>query len=102
MRRWWWILLAVVVAGGGVYVITRGRNGARGEAPRWRTATVTRGDLIVTVSASGSIRPVAEVEVRSRATGVVQAVLVAEGQRVSRGEVLVQIEDPDAAAAVRT
>ncbi|MBI3975161.1 MAG: efflux RND transporter periplasmic adaptor subunit [Armatimonadetes bacterium] len=102
MRRVVVIALLLVVAVGGVYAFTRSRNGARGDPPRWRTATVTRGNLIVSVSASGSIRPVAEVEVRSRATGVVLAVLVGEGQRVTAGQVLVQIDDPDAAAAVRT
>ncbi len=102
MKRWFWVAVIIVVAAGGVYAFTRSRNGARGDTPRWRTATVTRGDLIVSVSASGSIRPVAEVEVRSRATGVVRAVLLNEGDRVTLGQVLAEIDDPDAAAAVRT
>ncbi|HEV8338855.1 MAG TPA: efflux RND transporter periplasmic adaptor subunit [bacterium] len=101
MRRWWVLALIVLLAGGGVYAAARIRSRGQGEAPRWRTATVTRGNLEVTVSASGSIQPAAQVEVRSRATGVVRAVLVAEGERVTEGQVLVQIDDPDAAAAVR-
>jgi HlyD family secretion protein len=100
MKRWWILSLIVVVAGGGLYA-ARSRTRGQAEAPRWRTATVTRGNLEVTVSASGSIQPAAQVEVRSRATGVVQEVLVAEGERVTQGQVLVQIDDPDAAAAVR-
>ncbi len=101
MKRWWLVGLILVFAGSGLYVAARRRGGSQGETPRWRTATVTRGNLEVTVSASGSIQPAASVEVRSRATGVVQAVLVAEGERVTVGQVLVQIDDPDAAAAVR-
>ncbi len=102
MKRWWIVLLVVVLAAGGGYAFTRSRTTAENDAPRRRTARVTRGDLVVTVSASGSVRPFAEVEVRSRATGVVQAVVVIEGQRVAQGQVLAQIDDPDAAAAVRS
>ncbi|MGH2453173.1 MAG: efflux RND transporter periplasmic adaptor subunit [bacterium] len=102
MKRWWIVLIVIVLAAGGAYALVSRRNAARSETPRWRTAAVTRGDLVVSVSASGSIRPIAEVDVRSRATGVVQAVLVAEGERVTQGQVLVQIADPDADAAVRS
>jgi len=101
VRRWWWLVLVVALVVGGGYVFTRSGGGGS-EPARWRTATVTRGDLLVSISASGSVRPAAEVEVRSRATGVVRDVLVDEGQRISAGQVLVLIDDPDAAAAVRT
>ena len=101
MRRWWWLVAVLLVLAGGGYAFTRTRNAAENEPARWRTATVTRGDLLVSISASGSVRPAAEVEVRSRATGVVTDVLVDEGQRVAAGQVLVLIDDPDAGAAVR-
>jgi len=90
------VIVAVVVAA----VIVRGRLAGRSNGPRFRTAEVTRGDLLLSVSASGSVDPISLVDVRSRATGTVRTVLVEEGDRVRRGQVLVEIDDPDARAAV--
>ncbi|HEY6103444.1 MAG TPA: biotin/lipoyl-binding protein, partial [bacterium] len=92
------VIVAVIVAA----VIVRGRLAGRSNGPRFRTAEVTRGDLLLSVSASGSVDPISLVDVRSRATGTVRTVLVEEGDRVRRGQVLVEIDDPDARAAVET
>jgi len=92
------LIAAVVVAA----VVVRGRLAGRAAAPRYRTAEVTRGDLLLSVSASGTVEPISLVDVRSRATGTVRRVLVEEGDRVRRGQVLVEIDDPDARAAVET
>lgn len=99
MKRWWVLALVVSVAAG-AYAYWRTRPG-RAERPRWRTATVQRGDLVVAVSASGTVQPASQVEVRSRATGIVRAVYAREGETVREGQVLVLIEDADAEAAVR-
>ncbi|MDR7415495.1 MAG: efflux RND transporter periplasmic adaptor subunit [Armatimonadota bacterium] len=101
MRRWWWIPVLVLAVGGGVYAAMWSRNNTA-QTPRWRTAPVVRGELLVTVSASGSVRPYSEVEVKSRATGIVRRVLVREGDRVQAGQVLVEIDDPDALSALRS
>lgn len=92
------LVVVLVVAGGGLVV--RSRLAGRTEAPRFRTAEVTRGDLLISVSASGTVEAVSLVDVRSRATGRVRAVLVEEGDRVSLGQLLVEIDDPDARAAL--
>lgn len=103
VRSRWVLVLAVAVLGGVALLLVRSRQGSQAETPAWRTAQVTRSDIVVRVEgASGTIKPAAEVEVKSRATGVVQSVAVSEGERVTRGQVLVTIEDPDAEAAVRT
>ena len=89
------LALAMIVA-----VIGRDRLRGGAEAPRYRTAEVTRGDLLLSVSASGTVEAVALVEVKSRATGQVRSVFVDEGTPVRIGQVLVEIDDPDARAAV--
>lgn len=48
-------------------------------------------DLVETTVASGRIVPAREVSVKSRVSGVVEAVFVVPGQRVRRGEPLVNI-----------
>jgi HlyD family secretion protein len=90
----------VVFAAAAAYGYWRTRAG-RAEQPRWRTAVVQRGELAVVVTASGSVQPASQVEVKSRATGIVRAVYAREGEAVQQGQVLVLIEDPDAQSAVR-
>lgn len=83
-----------------VIVAARARFSGSSETPRYRTAQVTRSDLVLSVSASGTVEAESLVEVKSRATGQVRAVFVEEGDLVRRGQVLVEIDDPDARAAV--
>lgn len=90
------VVLIVIVAG---IVVARRRNGS-GPAETMRTAQVTRTDIVVSVSATGSVEPASTVEVRSRGTGEVTRVTVEEGDRVAKGQVLVELDDPDARAAV--
>jgi HlyD family secretion protein len=66
-----------------------------------RTAAVARGDVSVSVSATGAVTATSQVDVRSRATGTVTQVLVEEGNRVTQGQLLATINDPDARAALR-
>jgi HlyD family secretion protein len=66
-----------------------------------RTAVVARGTLTVAVTGTGTVEPAALVEVRSRATGLVTRVAVEDGQPVRRGQMLVELDDPDARAAVQ-
>ncbi|MDR5696802.1 MAG: efflux RND transporter periplasmic adaptor subunit, partial [Armatimonadota bacterium] len=101
MKRVLWLVTGVIALAGIAYVWGLQHRSAE-PAARWRTAVATRGDLVVTVAGSGSIRPVSEVEVKSRATGVVREVTVSEGDRVVQGQILVRIDDPDAVASVRS
>ncbi|MDW8152658.1 MAG: efflux RND transporter periplasmic adaptor subunit [Armatimonadota bacterium] len=101
MRRRWILGILVLAVAGGAFAVFRARNHGA-QPPRWRTAPVVRGELVVAVSASGSIRPSSEVEVKSRATGIVRRVLVQEGDQVRAGQVLVEIDDPDALSALRS
>jgi HlyD family secretion protein len=97
------VTAAIIVAllGGGLWFY-RVRTGARPAAEGPRTARVTRGDISVSVSATGTLQPYSQVEVRSRATGTVVDVLVQEGDRVAKGQLLTVIDDRDARAGLET
>jgi HlyD family secretion protein len=86
-----WIIL-LLVAGGGVglwYYLSR----EKAPPPRATSvATVRRGDLRVTVSATGAVEPEFTVEIKSKASGVVRAVHVEVGDRVEKGAPLVEID----------
>ncbi|GAB4233744.1 MAG: efflux RND transporter periplasmic adaptor subunit [Acidobacteriota bacterium] len=62
---------------------------------------VKRGDLTLTVVATGSIVPAAEVEVKSKASGIVERILVEEGDLVEAGQVLIELDRELLEAQVR-
>ncbi len=61
-------------------------------SPAYESAAVTRGDLAVTVEASGTIEPVAAVEVKSKASGEILELLAEIGDTVEAGKLLVRID----------
>ena len=74
-RRLWWligtgvVLLLVVTA----YFLLRPSEGT---ALSFETAEVQRGDLTVTVTATGTVQPVNQVDVGSELSGTIDEVLV--------------------------
>ena len=92
-------VLAVLAA---VVWVVRSRGVSQTPQETRRTAVVTRGDLLVSVSGTGTLQPYAQVEVRSRATGTVVALHVQEGDQVSQGQLLAVIDDEDARAGYDT
>ncbi|MBX3576641.1 MAG: efflux RND transporter periplasmic adaptor subunit [Rhizobiaceae bacterium] len=69
----------------------------------YTTAPVTRGDLTVVVTATGTIQPVAQVDVSSAISGVVKTVNVDFNSPVKAGDVLAELDtetlDANVAAA---
>lgn len=61
-------------------------------ALRWVTAEVARGDLTVTVMATGTVQPTNEVEISSELSGTVRSVLVDFNDRVTVGQVLAVLD----------
>jgi HlyD family secretion protein len=61
-------------------------------APHYESAAVTRGDLAVTVEASGTIEPVATLQVKSKASGEILALNADIGDTVKEGDLLVRID----------
>jgi HlyD family secretion protein len=80
------VLLAA--AGVGLYTYYAQQNAAQPPAPSIRTATIDRGTLTLIVSATGKIAPAKTVNVSFDAPGMIQEVLVQEGQTVQAGQVL--------------
>ncbi|MDQ7840330.1 MAG: efflux RND transporter periplasmic adaptor subunit [bacterium] len=101
MKRIVVIVVVLVTLAGGAWIY-RGRAALTPVDEGPRTARVARGSLIHSVSATGTLKPYSHVEVRSRATGTVVEVHVQEGDRVSKGRLLVVIDDRDARAEHET
>jgi len=56
------------------------------------TAPVTHGDLVVTVTATGTLEPTEEVEVSSELSGMIRKVLVDNNDPVAQGQVLAELD----------
>jgi HlyD family secretion protein len=87
-----WIALALALAPG---------CGGDGEETAAVTARAERGRLERIVVATGTIEPEKEVEVRPRVAGIIEHIAVSEGDRVERGQILLEIEREILEAQVR-
>ena len=82
------VALAVVI--GGVYFWRhRGNDEA---ASAYRTAKVDRGDIRVTISATGALDATSKVDVGSQISGQVIEVLADYNDHVSKGQVIARID----------
>jgi HlyD family secretion protein len=61
---------------------------------------VTADDLLVTVSATGTLMPIRQVELVFESSGIVQEVLVEEGQPVRVGDLIARLDTTDLEAAL--
>lgn len=88
-----WLLFASVVIVAIALVL-------RARGPKVKVALATRKDLEQHVVASGRVWVPTRVQIAAQTPGLVVAVGAIEGQRVTAGELLVQIDDAEARAAV--
>jgi HlyD family secretion protein len=85
-------------------VVSLGLVAATGSAPQIdpaKLAEVERGDIARSVVATGKIEPRAKVEIKSKASGLVEMTLVDYGDRVQAGQVLVELDKEELRARVR-
>lgn len=66
-----------------------------------KLVAVERGSIARSVVATGRIQPLAKVEIKSKASGIVKQIYVDYGDRVRRGQVLVELDREELAARVR-
>lgn len=94
MRRWIGIAIIVIVLAGGAWWWLRGRQQPQQEE-ELATAQVMRGDLRVTVAATGVLEPLTTVEVKSRSGGEIKKMYVEAGDTVKAGQLIAQLDPTD-------
>ncbi|HEY3770185.1 MAG TPA: HlyD family efflux transporter periplasmic adaptor subunit [Candidatus Angelobacter sp.] len=87
------VIVLVVV---GLVAATRGST----KIDPSKLAKVERGDLAKSVVATGKIFPITNVEVKSKASGIVQKLLVDYGENVKKDQVLAQLDKEQILAEV--
>ena len=91
--RRWWILGGTIVAclaAGALFYTSREKR----LLVHYQTATVSRGDLAVTVEATGTLEAVTSVEVGSEVSGRILQELADVNDQVKKGQILAEI-DPE-------
>jgi HlyD family secretion protein len=87
-RPWLFAVIVLVVVVAGV-LVWRSRAGSD---EKYRTQPAERGDIEVTVSATGTIQPVEKVEVGSQVSGTIAWLGADFNDRVRKGQVLAQLD----------
>jgi HlyD family secretion protein len=99
-KRFWIIVcsitaLVVIVAGTAVVHLAKGDP-----IDPNRLAKVTTGDVARSVVATGKIQPITKVEVKSKASGIVERLFVDINDRVRKGQELAQLDQQEIEAQV--
>jgi len=99
-RRWIIIGAFVVLLVVGVFSV-RIAFSANNEIDPSKLAPVERGDIARSVVATGKIEPLAKVELKSKASGIVKQIFVDYGDTVHEGQVLVELDKAELQARMR-
>jgi HlyD family secretion protein len=93
VRKWWWLAGAGLLAVAGL-IANRPKAPEENPKDKVKTAKAETGDVQVRVTEVGSVEPQVKVDVKSVLSGKVAELLVREGDRVARGQVMARVE-PD-------
>jgi HlyD family secretion protein len=92
-RKWFWLGGIAAVLAVGAFA-ARPKGEPEEDKNKVKTARAELGDVQIRVTEVGSVEPQVKVDVKSALSGKVVELLVREGDRVKRGEVLARVE-PD-------
>jgi len=100
-RFWIWLSIGVVLFVGLVVCgIALARLVKGSSIDSNRLAKVTRGDVTRSVVATGQIQPITKVEVKSKASGIVEKLYVDINNQVKKGQQLAQLDQQEILAQV--
>jgi RND family efflux transporter MFP subunit len=93
------LLFVAMAAAGGYYYYTEvylpGQPASAEEAPL-QTATVRRGDIVISAQGAGTLVPASELDLAFSSSGTLVELSVGVGDRVEAGQVVARLDDTDA------
>lgn len=85
-------IAVLLVAGAAASYYQKENSKAREEEPKYKTAAVDKGNITQTVTASGTLNPVALINVGSQVSGTVVELKADFNDRVKQGQVLLKLD----------
>lgn len=89
---WFKWTLTLLLLGGGVAWGFWYFGGTGEEAPDYKTATVTRGDVIQAVTATGTLNPIVNVQVGSQISGRIMKLNADFNSKVKEGDIVAELD----------
>ncbi|MBU1181723.1 MAG: efflux RND transporter periplasmic adaptor subunit [Proteobacteria bacterium] len=83
-----WLLIAIVVA----FAVIKFGTGSSADKVEYKTETVQRGDLIISVATTGTLQPTNQVDVGSELSGIVRTVEADYNDIVKVGQILAKLD----------
>ncbi|MBI4547310.1 MAG: efflux RND transporter periplasmic adaptor subunit [Ignavibacteriae bacterium] len=93
-----YLILAIVILGTAGYFWIRNSNN---KDITYRTETISRGDIVVQVRATGTIKPVQTVQVGSQVSGIIAKINVDFNSEVKKGQIIAVIDSTFLYASVK-
>jgi HlyD family secretion protein len=102
-RPWPWVLAAILVGivGLGAIALTLSRSRGPNYDVEALTVPVESSALTVRISASGTVEPIQTVNLSPKNAGILERLLVEQGDSVAAGQLIAQMESDDVAAQIR-
>jgi HlyD family secretion protein len=100
-KRIVWVTLSLLVLGGAVLFSFKAIGKKPAKIDPEKLAKVERIDLARSVVATGKIQPVTQVEIKSKASGIIQKLPLVVGDIVRKGQVICELDQNDLLPALR-
>ncbi len=97
-KRFWITLIVLAIAGTAFWRLEL----QRAQPPQITFARAQRESISSLVSTNGKVEPVESGQARAERSGAVKRILIRQGERVTAGQVLVELDDADAQAELKT
>jgi len=94
------VFIVVAALAGGGFLAWRSLQG-KNQEPSYTTATVERGTIVATVSASGNLLSTNTFTVTTAVTGVVKDIFIQDGEMIEKGQKLLEIEPDQSSKAAQ-
>lgn len=86
----WIAVIAVVVIAVGYFMF--GRNTGGGQTVTFNTVKITRGNVAESVTATGTVKPVTEVEVGTQVSGIIDKLYADYNTEVKKGQLIAEMD----------
>jgi len=94
------IIIIVVIVLTSFFIMSQQDNNAPDTSLKYKEVRVTRGTFQVVVTANGIVKPIDRIEIKSKASGIVEELPVEVGDFVKKGHLIARLDQKDERAAV--